>query len=521
MFSSSQINLSWTDTSSNEIGFKIERSTATAGWAQIGTVGVNVGSFASTGLAAGTTYSYRVRAYNTSGDSGYTNTAAATTQSGGAAWTKWYQGGGAFGDFGRSVAADSTGNVAVAGQFHGTVDFGTGPLTSSSSTVDAFVAKYSSSGTPVWSRSIGGTDGDAAFGVAAEPSGDVVLTGYQRSVSVDYGGGGLGTRGGNDIFVAKYSSTGGHVWSRTIGGTGADQGSAVAVDGFGNAYVTGYISAGTGVDFGGGAMTSAGGQDAFLVKYSSTGAHVWSKRFGSTLTELGTGVAVDGAGNVVIVGTADGTIDFGGGPLPSLGGRDLFVARFSAAGQHLWSKRFGSTGVDNGRGIAVDGAGDVFVTGEFVNSISFGGTALTSAGREDIFLAKLSGATGGHLWSKRFGNLYTTDMGYAVAVDGSDNVAITGYFGEDINFGGTTLWAQMYDIFVAKFDSNGTHISSKRYGDPPAVFSNQFGNSIAMSSAGTIFITGDFVGTLTFGSGGQATSGQFGGNDGYLARVDQ
>src|SRR5437660_1605268 len=304
-----------------------------------------------------------------------------------------------------------------------------------------------------------------------------------------------------------------------VGGVGTDVGMGVALDGAGNAFVTGYFE--QSADFGGGALVSAGVKDVFLVKYSSTGAHVWSKRIGGTGYDLGEAVAVDGSGNVVVAGYFQGTIDCGGGPLTSAGLGDMFVAKYSATGQHLWSKRFGGTGDDYVHGIAVDGSGDVFLTGQFTNTIDFGGPALTSAGYEDIFLAKISGASGGYLWSKRFGSATRTDAGYGVAVDGSGNVAITGFFAYGVDFGVGTLIAQDSDIFVAKYDPAGTYISSRRYGDPAGspTPTGQFGDAIAMSSGGNVFITGHFSGTLDFGASGIMTSTPFGGADGYLASI--
>jgi hypothetical protein len=264
-------------------------------------------------------------------------------------------------------------------------------------------------------------------------------------------------------------------------------------------------------------LSSAGAKDVFLVKYSSTGAHVWSKRLGGSGYDMGGSVAVDGAGNVVVVGTFEGTINLGGGSLTSAGERDLFVAKFSPAGQHLWSKRFGGTRTDWVRRVAVDGAGDALLTGQFLGSINFGGPTLTSAGFEDIFLAKLSGATGGHVWSMRLGSSSAPDAGYGVAVDGSGNVAITGFFAGSVNFGGGAILAQSYDIFVAKYSSAGTYVSARRFGDPAGQYNSQYADAIAMSSSGTVFITGHFVGTLDFGAAGRASS--YGGNDGYLASV--
>jgi hypothetical protein len=454
--------------------------------------------------------------------SGYLETASNPGGGGGSPWSKWY--GGSGGDTGRGVAVDTSGNVVVAGQYQGVVNFGTGSFTSytnpaSGPTIDAFLAKYSSSGSPVWSKSLGGNSSDAANGVATDSSGNVVVTGYQASSTVDYGAGLLPNRGVTDIFLAKYSPTGGYLWAKTIGGTGADSGAATAVDSAGNVFATGNIDGTSGVDFGGGALFSAGAKDVFLVKYSPVGGHVWSKRFGGTGYDFGAAVAVDSAGNVVVAGTFDGTIDLGGGQLTTAGDRDIFVAKFSSTGQHIWSKRFGGSSADFVRGIAVSSAGDVLLTGHFLATINFGGPSLTSAGFEDIFLAKLSGSNGGHVWSQRFGSNSGPDFGYGVAVDGNGNVAMTGYFAGTVNFGGGGIAAQMYDIFVAKYTSAGSFLSARRYGDPANLYNNQYGYAIAMSGGGSMYVTGEFTGTLTFGAAGQGTSTAFGGNDAYLASV--
>jgi uncharacterized protein (AIM24 family) len=186
-------------------------------------------------------------------------------------------------------------------------------------------------------------------------------------------------------------------------------------------------------------MTSAGDLgylDGFVAKFSgANGTHVWSKRFGGTgQDETVDGVAVDGSGNVVVTGRFQGSVNFGGAGLTSAGGQDVFLAKYSSSGTHLWSKRFGGTLGDRGNSVAVDGNGNVVVTGTFSGSIDFGGGALTSSGTQDLFLAKFSG-TGGHLWSKRFGGSSSYDVGTGVAVDDSDNVLVTGCFMGTADFG--------------------------------------------------------------------------------------
>jgi hypothetical protein len=140
-----------------------------------------------------------------------------------------------------------------------------------------------------------------------------------------------------------------------------------------------------------------GSGDIFLVKLSSTGVHMWSKGFGSSLgvDQIGYGVAFDGAGNVLLTGfivalTAPYTVDFGGGPFTGDGYSNTFIAKFGSDGSHTWSKRYlAGNGHATGIGIAADGSDNVLTTGYYENSINFGGTTMTSPGASDTDLVKL------------------------------------------------------------------------------------------------------------------------------------
>jgi hypothetical protein len=150
----------------------------------------------------------------------------------------------------------------------------------------------------------------------------------------------------------------------------------------------------------------------------------------------GTAIALDGDGNVFVTGVVRGPVDFGGG---RLGGGFLpavFVVKFDANGDHLWSQIFGDSGA-RGQGIAVDGAGNVLVAGEFLGTVDFGGGSLISAGSFDIFVAKFD-PSGTPLWSKRFGDI-DSDRGWGIAVDGTENVVVTGEFEGTVNFGDGSL----------------------------------------------------------------------------------
>jgi hypothetical protein len=267
----------------------------------------------------------------------------------------------------------------------------------------------------------------------------MAVTGYfgYFGSAVDFGGGPLTSAGGPDIFVAQFSAAGVHEWSRGMGGTGQDTGLSVGVDGGGNVVVTGYFQ-GT-VNFGGSPLTSAGGTDIFLMKYSAAGAHVWSKRFGGASDDRGVGIAVSGAGDIVMTGYFNATADFGGGPHVSTGGVDIFLAKYSSAGAHTWSKVFGTSyGYgDVSRGVSLDASGNIALTGSILGPVDFGGGALAENGSYDIFVAKFS-TSGAHLWSKRFGVLYD-DHGDAIVMDAGGNVIVAGDFFEGVNFGGSTL----------------------------------------------------------------------------------
>jgi hypothetical protein len=205
---------------------------------------------------------------------------------------------------------------------------------------------------------------------------------------VDFGGGPI--TGDYDIYLVKLDSNGNHLWSRYFPGNDLDHGFGVAADGSANIILTGDFY-GT-VNLGGGPLTSPGNNnyDIFLAKFDPNGVHVWSKRFGNTgsFDDSGNSVAACASGNIVVTGSCVGPVDFGGGPLTGNG----FIARFDASGAHLSSLIFGTSGNASGSSVAAGDCEDFVVTGSFGivpgGTVDFGGGPLTSAGNNDIFIAK-------------------------------------------------------------------------------------------------------------------------------------
>jgi PKD repeat protein len=349
-----------------------------------------------------------------------------------------------------ALAVGPDGDVVATGRFSGSSSFG-GTTLVANGTNDMVVAKYSgTNGAHQWSKRFGGAYDDAASAVAIDGSNNVFFTGYFRGTA-DFGGGPLSVPyvSDLDVFVVKLSSVGTHVWSKHFANTGNERGYGIATDAGGNVVIAGAFS--NGVDFGGGTLTSGNGMtDVFVARFTGSGVHTWSRRFGATDGSDGAyGVAVDGSGNVVVVGYAVKAVDFGGGLLSALGSSDVFVAKYSgASGTHMWSRRLGGTGNDYGYGVAVDGAGNVIVVGAIGGVANFGGVSLTPLGGSDGFVAKY-GPTGNLLWAKRMGGI-SDDIVRTIGVSAGSPVA-TGYFYGTGDFNGTTLnSAGMADAFVVR-----------------------------------------------------------------------
>ncbi|HYE58183.1 MAG TPA: hypothetical protein VD948_06740, partial [Rhodothermales bacterium] len=311
-------------------------------------------------------------------------------------------------DASNDVALDGSGNAVVIGTFTGTVDFDPGAgVTSrtSNGSRDVFVARYSAAGALVSLITFGGTGPDDSNGVALDGSGNAVVTGFFFG-TVDFDpGAGVTSRTSNgsvDVYVARYSAAGALVSVATFGGTAPDASNDVALDGSGNAVVTGSFFGTVDFDPGTGitSRTSNGGLDAFVVRYSAAGALVSVATFGGPGSDVSSGVALDGSGNAVVTGSFFGTVDFdpGAGVTSRTSGEadDAYVARYSAAGALVSVATFSGPGYDAGNDVAVDGSGNAIVTGRFTSTVDFDPgpvfTSRTSSGAEDAFVARYSAA---------------------------------------------------------------------------------------------------------------------------------
>jgi hypothetical protein len=345
-------------------------------------------------------------------------------------------------EWGRAIAVDRSGNAYLTGvtrsnETHG-FPVAVGPdLTHNGSDWDAFVAKVKADGTGlVYCGYIGGTADEDGYGIAVDSSGSAYVTGYTNSSEASFPvsvGPDLTSNGGDDAFVAKVKADGtGLVYCGYIGGSGSDYGTGIAVDGLGNAHVTGYTNsseasfpAAVGPD-----VTYNGGWDAFVAKVKADGTgHVYCGYIGGGASSGGYGIAVDQLGNAYVAGDTshwDSLPVIVGPGLTNSGNGDGFIARLKSDGTaFLCCGYVGGGGYDICSGIAVDGIGNAYITGHTGGLPAVVGPDLTVNGSYDAFVAKLSYW---ELWEKK----------HAVGDfdgDGADEAAV--------DFGASGTW--LYD----------------------------------------------------------------------------
>jgi hypothetical protein len=399
---------------------------------------------------------------------------------------------------------DLSGNLLLAGSFATTVDFGTGPLTSQGA-LDIYFAKFDPSGKAVFATAYGDVAEQNGVNIVGTGSGDIYATGVFRGQvlgSVGYtatdsepdalvlrlgpdgllkesfvlpgsgrqfvnglaydgshgvffsgfnngavpGANGITTAGGNDFVVGHGVST--QNWTRDLGDPSEQFSQDIAYDPAGSVVAVGYFG-GT-VDFGTGIMpvTSAGGYDVLVTRFTAAGAPVWGRAFGGAGDQQASFVAVSG-GEIIVVGTFTGTMKIAT-DVSSAGAIDVFVAKLAADGSPIWSKRFGGAADDTVGGLAVAPNGDILIGGRTNGDIDFGLGALPAAGDGDAYVARLD-KNGDAIWAKRFGDAaFQSVNGVGVTLTGE--VWVAGYYTGTIDLGGGPFTSKgKHDIFIARF----------------------------------------------------------------------
>ena len=409
-------------------------------------------------------------------------------------------------DIGNGIAVDAAGNAYVTGDTN-SANF---PLVSSSQAFgggyDAFVTKFSAAGNAlVYSTYLGGSGGDFGRGIAVDAAGNAYVTGSTtsnnfptvRPFQATYLGG-----GNSDAFVTKLSAAGSALlYSTYLGGNGGDLGYGIAVDATGNSYITGITSSSnfpTKNPFQA-TLGGTGASNAFVTKFSAAGTAIYSTYLGGGGNDSGNGIAVDAGGNAYVTGSTTSTnFPTTANPLQptSGGGNDAFVTKFNVAGNALvYSTYLGGSAGDSGNGIAVDAAGNAYVTG-VTSSTNFPTTAnpLQSACAPcpkgtDAFVTKFNAAGNALVYSTYLGGA-GSDYGFGIAVDAFRNTYVTGYtsFGFPIsNPLQPTFGGGLDDAFVTKLNAAGSAVMFSTY---LGGANEDQGYGIAVDAVGNAYVTG-------------------------------
>jgi Beta-propeller repeat len=425
-----------------------------------------------------------------------------------------YLGGNNF-DGANGIAVDGSGDAYVIGSTKSAnFPITTGAFQTSyggSGNFEAFVTKLNASGTGlVYSTYLGGNNGDDGYGIAVDASGDAYVTGPTKSTNFPTTAGAFQTSyGGNgdyEAFVTKLNASGtGLVYSTYLGGNVFDNGYGIAVDGSGNAYVTGSTKSANFPTTTGAFQTSYGGSgnfEAFVTKLNASGTGlVYSTYLGGNNGDDGYGIAVDASGDAYVTGetssanfpTIPGAFQTSYG-----GGGDAFVTKLNASGTGLvYSTYLGGSSGDNGYGIAVDGSGNAYVTG-YTGSNNFPttpGAFQTSygGGPYDAFVTKLN-ATGTALVYSTYLGGNDSDYGMGIALDSSGNAYVAGET-KSTNFPTTADAFQSsygggatYDAFVTKLNASGTGLVYSTYLGGNSL---DYGRAIAVDGSGNVYVAGE------------------------------
>jgi hypothetical protein len=464
--------------------------------------------------------------------------------------------GGSFGDFGQSVCVDNLGNVITTGSFNDTADFDPGPGLFTLSAVynnpastpysDIFISKLDAAGNFVWARRFGDTLIDGGVAVTTDVTGNIYVTGnFIGSVDFDPGPAvaTLTTNGWSNVFILKLDPAGNFVWAKSLNGSYAGGSTAIALDASGDVYISGCFN-GTSIDMdpGPAALTFTGTGMAtyisFFGRYTNQGNLVWAKQI--TEDTYCYAMKVDATGNVYLGGMFKRTPDFDPGPntftLNPTGGPqalawpNAFIAKYDPSGNFLWVGQCEGFNPSIAFALAIDVAGNVYVTGRFNGAVDFDPglnqyiltSATVNANTPSPFILKLN-AAGNFVWVKQLVNVQSA-AGGGLAVDASGDVYTTGFYTGMVDFdpgagAANATSAGAIDVYLLKLSAAGNYVWMRSMG---GAANDGPGPTIAVDASASIYLTGYYSSTADFDPpAATATLSAQGSEDVFVVKINQ
>lgn len=383
-------------------------------------------------------------------------------------WTRQF--GTEFEDIGNDLVLDSGGSVLVTGTTGGDLD---GEVNPGGQAV--FVTKYAADTSRAWTRVFGSVSTDTGRSVARDNADNVYVVGDTQGTSFD----GVVADGSFNGFVTKFNADGVRQWTGLFGTAGDEHAYGVATDAANNVYVVGDTTG----DLNG--ENNAGGWDAFLTKFDSDGAHLWTRLLGTTGSDTAYDVAVDDAGNVFVTGGTNGVLGVDPSPGDPLVNFDAFVAKYDPEGNQVWITQLGTSCTEWANSVAADAGGNLYLVGK-IYQCAFDGNVAN--GGYDAFVTYLNDA-GSPQWVRQFGTA-ADDNALGVTTDSLGNGYVTGYL-DSVDFTGDN---EGHTVFLARYGDTGTQVWLAQ--ETAGVAWGNQGRAAASDSDGNIFFTGTVHGQL-------------------------
>ena len=384
------------------------------------------------------------------------------------AWTKLI--GGVSGDTAYSVSTASDGSNYIAGFTGGSLDGQT-----NSGYNDAFITKFNSDGSKVWTKLLGGRGSDYANSVSTASDGSIYIAGFTGN-NLD----GQTNNGSVDAFITKFNGDGSKVWTKLLGGGGNDYAESVSTASDGSIYIAGRTEGS--ID----GQTNNGSVNAFITKFNSDGSKVWTKLLGGASYDYAKSVSTASDGSIYIAGFTDGSLD--GQSINEY--NDAFITKFNSDGSKVWAKLLGGGGGNNAYSVSTASDGSIYIAGFTGGNID----GQTNSGYNDAFITKFN-SDGSKVWTKLLGG-GGNDYAESVSTASDGSIYIAGYTGGSLDGQSNN---GSHDAFITKFNSDGSKVWTKQFGGAL----NDIAISVSTASDGSIYIAGFTDGSID----GQSNNG--------------
>lgn len=387
----------------------------------------------------------------------------------------WARSGGGSGDDGYSLSCttDDSGNVylGTAAMYNATFDTALAICAFN----DIIIVKYNANGQFQFLKQIGSNSYDTVTSLDVDKEQNIYFTGYFYN-AIYYNSTSITSNGNHDVIIGKLNNKGEIIWLKGVGGASYDNAGGIKVTPSGHLYVTGYYN--SMVNFGGTSQTSSGSDDIFIAKYDTSGILEWVKS-GHSLGQydMGFKLDIDEFENIYAIGKFELTVTFDTIIRTSLGNSDVFVCKLDSAGNFIWVKTYGGVLADEGLDIDVLPNTTLFsntnfyITGYFSGTAYFDNQSISSYGNKDIFVVAENSLTS-IKWIKTAGGT-GDDLGWSVCSNNAAECYVSGSFINVATFDPLTATAGVSpNLFFGKIRDFTSGISSISFASPLEVFPN-------------------------------------------------